>query len=64
MLEYELRIDNDPERIAYLRILAAKSPPIRTDIIRNSQIKTQKRRSKIIKRNRGRSREAKNIRNV
>jgi hypothetical protein len=55
----------NPEHIAYLRILAAKNPPIRTDIIRNSQIKTQKRRSKsAIKRNRGRLREAKNMKNI
>jgi hypothetical protein len=65
MLEYELRISNNPERIAYLRILAAKSLPIRTNIIRNFQIKTQERRSKgVIKRNRGRPRGAKNMENA
>jgi hypothetical protein len=51
-------------RIAYLRTLAAKSPPMRTDIIRNSQIKMQERRSKTIKRNRGRSKEIKNMGNA
>jgi hypothetical protein len=65
IFEYELYINNNFECIAYLRILAAKNFPIRTDIIRNSQNKTQKRRNKsVIKRNRGRSKETKNIRNI
>jgi hypothetical protein len=38
---------------------------MRTNIIRNFQIKTQERRNKnVIKRNRGRSKETKNIRNI
>jgi hypothetical protein len=38
---------------------------IRTDIIRNSQIKTQERRSKnVIKRNRGRPKGAKTAKNI
>jgi hypothetical protein len=65
MFEYELYINNNLERIVYLRIFAAKSFLIYTDIIRNSQIKTQKRRNKSeIKRNRGRSRKAKNMGNI
>jgi hypothetical protein len=65
IFEYELYINNNLERIVYLRILAAKSFPIRTDIIRNFQIKTQKQRNKnVIKRNRGRSKEIKNIGNI
>jgi hypothetical protein len=36
IFEYELHINDNPEYIAYLRILAAKNLLIRTDIIRNS----------------------------
>jgi hypothetical protein len=64
MLEYELRINNNPERIVYLRIFAAKSFSIRTDIIRNFQIKTQERRNKMIKRNRDRSKKIENMENI
>jgi hypothetical protein len=65
MLEYELYINDNSERIVYLRILAAKNFPIRRDIIQNSQIKTQKWRSKnVIKYNRGRPKETKKTRNI
>jgi hypothetical protein len=64
IFEYELYINNNPERIIYLRILAAKNPSIRTEIIRDSQIKKSERRNKYeIKRTRGRSKEIKNTRN-
>jgi hypothetical protein len=67
IFEYELKNsnNNNPERIAYLRILATKSSPIRTNIIRNSQIKMQERRNKsVIKRNRGRPKEVRNMKNI
>jgi hypothetical protein len=39
MFEYELRINDDFEYIVYLRIFAAKNSSMRTEFIRNFQIK-------------------------
>jgi hypothetical protein len=65
MFKYKLYINNNFERMIYLRIFAAKNFPMRINIIRNSQIKMQERRHKnVIKYNRGQSKEAKNIRNI